>query len=566
MAHPGSSFAASVSLVLLCSPIVLSPFLFEQNASFIREVENREPSSFPTIESLSDALDTENWNNLSDWLRERVPFRGDVITAKTWTEMELLGKRRIGGVDRGDDGWLFLQHSYGGHWQQPGKSVNDALVAMDGFLERNADAPATFRMLLTPDKHTIYPEHLTRDGQQDLVHTKANRNRFESWFARGGDPRVIDLHAAMRDAKANTDQELYFRDDTHQNWHGGAVMARSIVESLRPGTWDDSCLLSTQTITYPGDLRALCGITSMPLRQKEVMVTARPGVMPEQVTFEGNQYDDFATVDSDPNSWQFPVRVEFESTEGLPLIPGSTLILHDSCIGSIARPLIRPYFEDITFMHYADASPELIDQAMQDYDTVVLEVVERIAPETFVELLAEPDPEAPSLLWTRSDTRPTWSLADASRENLYPADGVEATLDEGRLDLHSNGVSSAVVFNELDLPGNSRHVARIVIRSPGLGESTIFWSAGDEQMSPERSDTKAIRGGRNELFLLMTSEQPITRIMLEPGGGAGEHVIEVLEIRSVPIGPETVTTSWLSGPPADRASGKTPRRDEDRAS
>ncbi|MEE2906880.1 MAG: hypothetical protein VX527_03515 [Planctomycetota bacterium] len=543
MSRPGASFAGIVSLVLLCSPLVLSPFMFEQNASFIREVENREPTVFPAINNIGDTLDTKKWDTLSGWLRERVPFRGDVIATKTWVEMELLGERRIGGVDRGDDGWLFLLHSYGGHWRDPGKSVDEALAAMNGFLERNADAPATFRVLLTPDKHTIYPEHLTDDGQRDVLQTIDERNRFESWFAQVDDPRIIDLHAAMRNEKLNTEDELYFRDDTHQNWHGGAIMAESIVDSLQPGTWDDSCVVTTQTITYPGDLRALCGITSMPLRQKEVRATARPGVSPEQITFDGNTYEDFETVDKDPHSWQYPVRSEFESTEGLSLIPGKTLILHDSCIGSIARPLIRPYFEDVTFMHYADASPEFIDQAMQENDTVVLEVVERIAPETFIQLLVEPNPEAPSLLWKRSDAEPVWSMSDARRDQLYPADGVEATLADGRLELESTGISAAVVFNGVDLPANYRYVARVVLRSPGLGQSTLFWSAKDDQMSPERSDSKTIRGGRNELFLEMNSAQPISNIMFEPGGGAGEHVIESLEIRSIPLDTEPATTS-----------------------
>lgn len=39
-----------------------------------------------------------------------------------------------------------------------------------------------------------------------------------------------------------------------------------------------------------------------------------------------------------------------------------------------------------------NATPETIEQAMHEYDHVILEVVERVSPATMVELLAEPAP------------------------------------------------------------------------------------------------------------------------------------------------------------------------------
>ncbi|MAT80253.1 MAG: hypothetical protein CMJ29_01235 [Phycisphaerae bacterium] len=538
MLKPGNTFAGIVILVLLCSPMVLSPFTFQRNADFIRDIENREPAAFPQIQNVGDTLDTDKWTGLSNWLRERVPFRGDLISGKTWVEIELLGQRRLGAVDRGDDGWLFILQSYGGHWHQPGRSVGEAIEGLDDFLARNNETDTAFRVLLTPDKHTIYPEHLTSDGRRDIAHTAIDRARFEKWFTQDDD-RIIDLHGAMLHAKDTSGKELYFRDDTHQNWHGGAVMAKAIVESIQPGIWNDDAVITTQMIKYPGDLRSLSGMTSVPMREKEVLATMRSGVEPSKVTYEGREYDDFEIVDQDPHSWQCPVRSEFISTEGLDLIPGRTLIMHDSCIGSIARPLIRPYFEDVTFMHYSDATPESIEQAMNDYDTVVLEVVERIAPETFVRLMAIPDPDAPSLVWHRDQAVPAWSLNDADEATMFPADGVEASLEDGRIRTRSDRISSAVVFNDLNLPPGHRHIARIMLDSPGLGQSTLFWAAESEEMSTERSDSKPIRGGLSELFLEMQSDAPIRSIMFEPGGGLGEHVIESLEIRSVPSSPES---------------------------
>ncbi|MCH2133846.1 MAG: hypothetical protein MK116_08860 [Phycisphaerales bacterium] len=533
MNKPGNSFAAIVSLVLLCGPIVLSPFLFSMNRSFINEVENRELAAFPRIERASDVLDTARWNELSNWLRERVPFRGDVITAKNWVDMEVLGQRRLGGVDRGDNGWLFLRQSYGEHWQIPGRRVVDALAAMNGFLERNTDAPATFRILVTPDKHTIYPEHLTEDGLRDIGKTALDRQQFETWFANDDDPRILDMHAAMRAETATSGTEVYFRDDTHQNWHGGAVMAETIVESLLPGTWNDEHVFLAQSIAYDGDLQRLCGVSTLPPREKQVLSVARPGVVPEKIHFEGETYTDFTEIDKNPHSWQYPVRAEFRSDEGLPLVPGRTLVLHDSCIGSIARPLIRPYFEDVQFVHYTDASPEYLDQAMNDYDTVVLEVVERIAPETFVGLLAAPDPNAPSLLWEHPSAETAWSLDDLQSSSLEPRDGVTATIDNGMIQLASERPWAGVTMKGLSLPANQQHVIRVVYRTPLAGEAAVQWTNGDQPFTPNRRAALTIRGGRNDIFLPLPAGEPIDAILFEPGGGAGDYTIESFEIRRV---------------------------------
>jgi len=357
---------------------------------------------------------------------------------------------------------------------------------------------------------------------------------FESWFAQTEDPRVLDLHTRMRERRAIDDREIYFRDDTHQNWHGRSVMAETIVNSLQPGIWQPEYLHHGRTITYPGDLLQLAGITSLPLRQKEVLAVSRPGVTPRRVHFEGEVYENFLDVDADPYGWQYPVRAEFETTGESDLIPGRTLILHDSCIGSIARPLLRPYFEDVEFIHYDDATPEMIDQSMKEYDAIVLEIVERNAPEKLVTLLAPPDPEAPAILWDPG-TEPTWSIKDAGDEDLQTAEDIIASVEDGQLLIHTDRETAAVLITDVDLPAGHRHIVKIVMSAPGLGLSILYWSSSpDEEMSPERKQARAIRGGRNEFYLLIDEADPISRIMLEPGAGEGDYVIETLDIQSIP--------------------------------
>ena len=520
-------------LVLLCSPILLLPFSLERNAAFIRDTENRSPAAFPVLEHARDVLDTDKWDDLSDWLRERVPFRGDLITFKRWIEVELLDERRLGVVDRGEDGWFFLVDSYGDHWQKPNQTVAEALEQLDGFLDRNAEASSVFRILITPDKHAIYPEHLTDDGKRDLARIQDDRSRFRARFAQDDDERIIDLHAAMLSEKVSSEHELYFRADTHLSWYGGVVMARAIVDSVQPGLWEDSSVVPLRVTRRPGDLLGMAGLETYPVQSKQVLVTQRPGVRVDEVDFDGRIHKDFSAVDVHPHRWQYPVRSTYVSAEASELIPGRTLIVHDSCIAWIARALIRPYFEDLTFIHYSDATPEFMSQALEDYDTVVLEVVERLAPATLIRVLAAPDPDAASLSWQRSDSVPVWSLSNLDPDRLYPASGVEATMADGRIDLTSAAVSSAVVFHGLELSAGQRHVARIRMESPGLGEARIFWSSDAQEMSVDRSSAASIRGGLNEFYLDLDSNEPITKVMFEPGAGAGAYVIRSMEINRI---------------------------------
>ena len=87
-ARQAKSFSAVVTLILLCSPLVLAPFFVSRNMAFIKDVENRESTRLPSMTGIRDILDTDNWEVLSDWFHDRVPFRGDLIAAKIHVDME----------------------------------------------------------------------------------------------------------------------------------------------------------------------------------------------------------------------------------------------------------------------------------------------------------------------------------------------------------------------------------------------------------------------------------------------------------------------------------------------
>jgi hypothetical protein len=533
-----TSFAAIVSLLLLCGPLVLAPFIGDINRRFVVDVEKRSMVVLPSLSSVGDLIDTDWWTSVSAWWRDRVPFRGDVIAAKARLDASVLRSQRIGGVDLSDDGWYFIRQSYGQHWADPGHQVDAAVESLDAFLNRSHNAKAKLRLLLTPDKHTIYPEHLTRAGLRDIQKNQADRRILESWFDRPEVSQIIDMHAALRSDKISQPHELYFRDDTHLSWYGAATMAEAIVDAIQPNVWNHDRTRHTESKHFTGDLCAFCGHVTDPTRPKDLLITYRPGAIPVAITVDDEPIADLETVDADTTGWQKSLHVRWRFEDGEPAILGRTLILHDSCIGSRARPLLRPYFEDITFIHNGDMTPELLEQAMQDYDTVVIEVVERVAPGTFIRLLAEPNPEAAALLWNRSGAEVVWSIQQSG--TVEPRGDAVVTLTPPSMTIIATKTTDGVVMTGLDLEGGVRHVARTHIRAVGPGTAYLQWR---DPQGLVQNQNATLRSGRNELYFTITSAGSLDTIELGFDSDEDRFEVESLEIRRIPEADEPPSQS-----------------------
>lgn len=146
-----------------------------------------------------------------------------------------------GQVVVGRNGWLYLGDRHGssltakrrGVTPQVEQQAADVVRAMQARqIELRRRGVPTFRILVAPDKDTVYPEHLPDWARA------APRTPLDALMARAPTDLFVDGRAALRQARARGLEPLYLRTDTHWN-HLGAWQAfqalGEAVEGSDPG-------------------------------------------------------------------------------------------------------------------------------------------------------------------------------------------------------------------------------------------------------------------------------------------------------------------------------------------
>lgn len=135
----------------------------------------------------------------------------------------------------GQDGWLFLGDEFEStlsasrHPPAPGdvelaKQIGVAAAAWDTYLA--SKGVQLFRVMIGPNKGSIYPEHLPQWAQP------VSPNATDALFAGTGNVLYVDLRAPLLEAKAHQQADLYFKTDTHWNDLGSATAFRAFGQQV----------------------------------------------------------------------------------------------------------------------------------------------------------------------------------------------------------------------------------------------------------------------------------------------------------------------------------------------
>jgi hypothetical protein len=174
-------------------------------------------------------------------------------------------------------------------------------------------------------------------------------------------PYFVDLWGDLLAAKSATPRPLYLSLDTHWSHTGAAIAAKTVVNRLHPGLWDDTALVVSPAVLRLGDLSHIQGFDRY--EREQLVETSRPGVV---VTQTQPLSGDFA---KDSRSYQ-------ATSSGPYLIPGHTVMLYDSFFER-AMDVVAPYFEEITFIHeHLRERPETFELIARS-DILIVALVER---------------------------------------------------------------------------------------------------------------------------------------------------------------------------------------------
>ena len=377
MRQPTIRITGTACTLLLFAPLLLWQCGKEEGARYLSDVERRRAAAFPSVRSPADLFDAQFYRAVDGALRDRLPFRGRVIGLVKRMELAIPGNTGTTDVLSADNGWYFLNASFGRRLGSP-SDVRRVLGLVDDFLAEYAEAPPTFRLVVVADKHTVYPEYLNLEGREEARVYMESRELFHARFAGTGDPRIIDMRAIWRVEKTKTNELLFQPGDTHHTDLGAMVMAKAVLSSIRPGIWRDEEVVFVEDVWRPADLHNFAGITGADELHR-IYRLEREGV--ESIATEW--LDD----SEDPLR---PVRLRSASRDR-EMIDGRALVIHDSFIGTTLRPVFRQFFEDLTYRHIDRVSAADLRSAMEEFDVIIIEGAVRESTRTFGSLFSVPE-------------------------------------------------------------------------------------------------------------------------------------------------------------------------------
>lgn len=524
----GLNFSGIVCLSLLTLPAILSPISKSYNQTYLQNVEKRNPNLLPKA-ALDNLIDDSFYKELDNFLVDQVAFRGLLIQSYKFAEIKLLKESRIGSVDIGKSDWMYLRESYWNPKTQTEDEAYQAIQLLEDFLARTRQYNADFRLVVAPDKHTIYPEYLSSKGVNDIKKTARAREVFHSWFYQTDDERIINLWQKLSDYKSENEDLVYIPGDTHHTYTGAMIMAREIIDSIQPDLWQENAVQQVGQIpSY--DLNSMLGLKDIKLNERfilDVMEVQRPDVKNVSCIVQGRQYQ--CTNDLFTRS---PSIQSISASSSQSLIRGKTLIIHDSFVKGFLRPSLAQFFENVSFVHHNDLTSESFHQALQDYDYVILETVERSAFSaenssrnlyTFNRLMRPPLSDA----WVDPKAKSVWNFyPNRARQRIAADQSAQLTQTSDGLEITTSKAASSIAFKVGKLSASGRYIIRVDMTAPVNTETAMV-------LAGKRKIFKPILSGRNQVFFEFNGAEVGQWIGLIPGQKAQTYYIRSVEIKDV---------------------------------
>ena len=285
----------------------------------------------------------------------------------------------------GKDDWLYLGEQYektvtSRRHQPTARDAEEARIiagatkSWDQWL--NLKGVSMFRVMLGPDKNTVYPEFLPDWAQQ------ASRSSTDTLLANDNKGLYVDTRTALRTAKSRFSETLYYKTDTHWNSLGAWVAFRAFEAEIArsdPGLRllsDNDVRVSKVSERQGGDLAKFLRLKET-LRDSEVVVD----ILSEH-TIETEQYEfDTGRLKSTGGNPQI-------HTARQPLLVKSKHALNDKKVlwlrdsfGTAMAPFMAATFSETLQIHYETADTALLARLVETFkpDYVFVTVVERAA-------------------------------------------------------------------------------------------------------------------------------------------------------------------------------------------
>ena len=329
--------------------------------------ENRELTEWPDRGSLKTRIAV-----ITNYFEDRLAFRQQAISALARLDIEL-GESPVDQVMIGLNGWLFYDeegYSRGDirRTEPLGESILNYLAEEQKNTAEKLMASGTdYRIVIAPDKHTIYPQYLPMNCRQG--EGPSHLDEIYAALDRDGAVRYIDLRPDL--IHANGTSDLYYPTDTHWNSAGAWVAYQTLMDALLPEhptlrKLTEADVERTEG-TASGDLAGMIGVAGE-------WVDHYTAVLVKESTARNEEFNGMT-------SWV---------NDALPDAP-SILLLHDS-FGPELYPFLMESVSRLTVTSNENFALSVIGDPAQ-YDIILMEYVERNATWLSTGLVDRPESE-----------------------------------------------------------------------------------------------------------------------------------------------------------------------------
>lgn len=369
--HGGRQLAALVCAVLFFAMPLVS-WVFGARAE---PLENRPLAAFPGV--------TDGWGfftGLTPWARDNLPFRKDAMQSVDALSHGVFGEPAqrqggapsspVGGADdgpplnesmfpnviEGKNGWLYLGHDIS-YRCVPARSLDQVIAGMRRWRSVVEASGREFRVVIAPDKSTVYPENLP-DTYAGKECSTQQRDKF--WRRVPRETGALDMRGQLRQLAERNGRPTYHDIDTHWTHEGGIAMVYQLAERLVPGSTAGWKVQPTRQYPHSADIPDLLG------QDRSVPIQAY-SLAPDGGT-DNTQFR--------PSDFESPLHIDSHAKAGM--IDERVRMVGDS-FSQFASPYLAATFSDITITHpkTVAAQPEAMGDLLAEGDVVVFELSER---------------------------------------------------------------------------------------------------------------------------------------------------------------------------------------------
>lgn len=196
--------------------------------------ENRALAPPPPLEWSAQAL-KEFPQRFERWYNDHFGFRDSLVRQYHTAHFGWLGNADPQKVIKGKQGWLYLgRHALIDEVRGLNPLREDEVTAwvqrLTTIQRWQSDRGREFLLVLVPDKHRVFPEHLP-----DWFTPSEDRRKEQLLEALAEtDIDALDLTAALRAARHESEHPIWLKTDTHWNGIGAYHGYRAILERLQP--------------------------------------------------------------------------------------------------------------------------------------------------------------------------------------------------------------------------------------------------------------------------------------------------------------------------------------------